>query len=82
MFPFNLINIFPKANKNPDPVFNTNYEPPSPGEIRQVVENLSRCPHCCFLIFDNYWSNEIDHLKSNVCPTCGHDTSLRGSLKG
>ena len=48
------------------------YEPPSPCVIRQAVEKLSRCSNCCFLIFDNYWSNEIEMIDIRVCPTCGH----------
>ena len=59
-------------NKSFEPLFNTKYEPPSPGAIRQSVEKLSRCSNCCFLIFDNYWSNEIEMIDVRVCPTCGH----------
>ena len=44
---------------------------PSPGEIRQSIKNMSRCFHCHFLIFDNYWSNEVQKSNVKVCPTCG-----------
>lgn len=77
MFTFNLLNIleitkFKKVkSKHRPPFFDTRYEPPSPGEIRQTIEKLSRCPNCQFLIFDGYWSSEIEQLDVKVCPTCG-----------
>ena len=72
MSPFNLITLFQKTSKKFDPIFNSSYEPPSPGKIRHAIEKLSRCPNCCFLIFDNYWTNEIEHTQTKVCPTCGN----------
>ncbi len=78
MFTFNLVNllevIVPKKAKQRhfEPLFDTRYEPPSPGEIRKSLEKLSHCSHCHFLIFDNYWSNEIDNKNTRLCPTCGN----------
>ena len=42
-----------------------------PSEIKQSIKNMSRCSHCHFLIFDNYWSNEVERSNIKVCPTCG-----------
>ncbi len=66
----------PKKNKSTlfEPVL-TKYENntfPSPGKIRQSIKNLSRCSHCHFLIFDNYWSNEVEKSNIKLCPTCGN----------
>ena len=44
---------------------------PSPGEIRKSVKNMSRCFQCHFLIFDNYWSSEVQKSNVKLCPTCG-----------
>ena len=79
MFPFNLPNLFGLLNKKTnkskgfEPLYDTRYEPPSPGEIRQVIKKLSRCSNCYFLIFDNYWSDELSHPETKICPTCGHN---------
>ena len=45
---------------------------PSPGEIRKMIKNMTRCSHCQFLIFDNYWSNEAQKSNIKLCPTCGY----------
>ena len=45
---------------------------PSPGEIRKMIKNMTRCSHCQFLIFDNYWSNETPKSNVKLCPTCGY----------
>ena len=71
-----LETLKPKKNKLSffEPLL-TKYENnsfPSPGEIRQSIKNLSRCSHCHFLIFDNYWSSEISKSNVKLCPTCGH----------
>ncbi len=47
-------------------------EMPSPGEIRKMIKNMTRCSHCQFLIFDNYWSSETQKSNMKPCPTCGH----------
>ena len=49
----------------------TNYKIPTPNEIRSEVQNLRACPKCQFLIFDNYWTDEIENKQNKVCPTCG-----------
>ena len=59
-------------SKNFEPIFDTRYAPPSPGDIRQMVEKLSRCSNCHFLIFDNYFSSEVENKSTKLCPTCGH----------
>ena len=68
--------IAPKKSKSKyfEPLFENDHHhnSPSPGEIRQMVEKLSRCSHCHFLIFDNYWSNEIEQVREKLCSTCGH----------
>ena len=65
----------PKNNKSNffEPLL-TKYENdsfPSPGEIRKSVKNMARCFHCHFLIFDNYWSHEVQKSNVKLCPTCG-----------
>ena len=71
-----LIEIL-KQNKSKSNFFEpllTKYENnrfPSPGEIRQSVKNMSHCFHCHFLIFDNYWTNEVHKSNVKLCPTCG-----------
>lgn len=76
MFTLNLINlleiVIPKKTKQRyfEPLFDTRYEPPSPGEIRKSLEKLSHCSNCHFLIFDNYWLHDIDR-NIKLCPTCG-----------
>ncbi len=72
----NILDVldFKKSKKGPDfePLTDTRYEPPSPGQIRKLVEKLDRCSNCYFLVFDNYWSNEVGIKTIKVCPTCGH----------
>lgn len=79
MFTFNLTNLITKKNKKDfEPLIDTsnekfpNYRIPSACQIRKTLHNLSRCPNCHFLIFDNYWSNDIENPKSKVCTTCGY----------
>ncbi len=81
MFTYNLLSMLetlkPKAAKKTNrrdflDIGYEHYTPPPPGEIRKVIENLSRCSNCCFIIFDNYWIDEIENIKVKVCPTCGH----------
>ena len=72
MFTFNyLLNILGVLNQKKD-ISDNYYTPPSPGEIRESIKNLSRCPKCHFLIFDNYWANEIEMSNLRPCPTCGY----------
>ncbi|MBI2995219.1 MAG: hypothetical protein HYY52_00710 [Candidatus Melainabacteria bacterium] len=47
------------------------YEPPHPNEIRKILKKMTHCPHCHFLIFDNYWSKDIENPNVKLCPTCG-----------
>ena len=81
MFTFNLSNVINLLNrkqakqKHFEPLVDTRYEPPSPGEIRQMINKLSRCSNCHFLIFDNYWSPDIEKSNIKACPTCGHNNS-------
>lgn len=69
MFNLNLLNILttliPKLKKQ------RQYEPATPGEIKKIIQNLNRCPNCHFIIFDNYWSDEIGRDNLKICPTCG-----------
>ena len=80
MFPFNLTNVLevikPKMAKSKyfEPLFQNKHEhyiPPSPNEIRRMTEKLSRCPHCQFLIFNNYWASDVENISAKLCPTCG-----------
>ena len=76
MFPFNLLldAVSKKSKvKHFEPLESNveNYRPPSPGEIKQMLRNMSRCSHCHFLIFDNYFSGEVEKINSKLCPTCG-----------
>lgn len=47
------------------------YEPQLPNEIRQKIQNMKRCSNCQFVIFDNYWTDEVENVSLKVCPTCG-----------
>ncbi|MBI3591438.1 MAG: hypothetical protein HY094_08710 [Candidatus Melainabacteria bacterium] len=73
-----LTNVFDLRSKKQikpkyfEPLFDTRYEPPSPGEIRQMVKKLSRCGNCHFLIFDNYWLDDVEKNNIKLCPTCGY----------
>lgn len=48
------------------------YTPQAPREIRKMIKMLTRCPNCHFLIFDNYWSEDVQKNENKVCPTCGN----------
>ena len=79
MFTFNftamLETLTPKkGNKYFEPLIKPyeNYKLPSPGEIRKVIEKSSRCSKCHFVIFDNYWTPDIEKESLKLCPTCGH----------
>ena len=70
-----LETLKPKSKSNFfEPVLNRyeNNNFPSPDQIRQSVKNMMRCTHCHFLIFDNYWSNEVQKSNIKVCSTCGN----------
>ena len=41
------------------------------GPIRAEIEHMTRCNNCHFLIFENYWDNNIEQVDRSVCPTCG-----------
>ena len=64
----------PKKNKSNffEPLLSKHYNLPSPGEIKKSLKNMMRCTHCHFLIFDNYWSNEVQKSNMKVCSTCGN----------
>lgn len=70
MFAFNLLNVL--TNLLPNTTKIKNYSPHSPREIRKMIQHLSRCPNCQFLIFDNYWTNDVEKKELKVCPTCGY----------
>lgn len=44
-------------------------------EIREQISKLSSCPKCHFLIFDNYWTDDIENKTGKLCPTCGFKLS-------
>jgi len=67
MFAFNLLNYEPLTFEK-----YKNYIPQAPREIRKMIQTLSKCPNCNFLIFDNYWSDDIEKNEKKVCPTCGN----------
>ena len=48
------------------------YKVPSPTEIRESIQKMTSCPKCKFLIFDNYWTSEIETIEVRLCPTCGY----------
>ena len=68
MLPFNL--ILSEMIKNAK---SKSFEPleENPGNVKQITKKLDRCPKCMFLIFDNYWMDEIENRKMKVCTTCG-----------
>jgi predicted RNA-binding Zn-ribbon protein involved in translation (DUF1610 family) len=78
MFSFNLLNFYqkPAKSKHFEPLTYEKYKtyiPQAPREIRKMIKSLSKCPNCNFLIFDNYWSDDIEKpVTKNVCPTCGN----------
>ena len=81
MFPFNLLNVLtlvlPKKAKTKyfEPLSQSkhkHYIPPSPGEIRKMTERMSRCSKCHFLIFDNYWTSDVEGVSIKICSTCGN----------
>lgn len=45
---------------------------PTPNEIRNEISNMQICPRCQFIIFDNYWTDEVENVMLKVCPTCGY----------
>ncbi len=69
-----LETLKPKKNKSKmfEPLLSISEHLSSPGEIKKSIKNLSRCSHCHFLIFDNYWSNEVEKSNVKLCPTCGN----------
>ena len=69
MFPFNLLLEKYRQKKS----LSDNFEPlfESKIEIKKALKNITRCSHCQFLIFDNYWTGEIENRKMKVCTTCG-----------
>ena len=70
-----LTEIFkPQKNKSIffEPLLSRHDNMSSPGEIRKAIKNMTRCFHCHFLIFDNYWSSEVEKSNIKLCPTCGH----------
>ena len=60
MIPFNLI-----LN---EVIKNTKLKHFEPLEIQS---NQKHCPKCNFLIFDDYWTGEIENQSVKVCTTCG-----------
>lgn len=81
MFSLNITNIIEtiqtkkKAKKYFGLFYNSktrNYEPPTPEEIRKSIAKLSECPKCHFIVFNNYWGNEIEKASARLCPTCGN----------
>lgn len=61
------------VSKNFEPLEtkNENYQMPSPKEIKDITKRLTRCSKCHFLIFDTYWTDEVESKSIKVCPTCG-----------
>lgn len=45
---------------------------PTPNEIRKEISNMQICPRCQFIVFDNYFSDEIENISLKICPTCGY----------
>ncbi len=77
MFAFNLLTLNKKVEKtkNFEPVSIQKYRqyiPQAPREIRKMIKMLNRCSNCNFLVFDNYWSEDITEKEIKVCPTCGN----------
>ena len=60
-----------EKKNNSKAFFNYKYQPATPKEIKESIKNLSTCSNCHFLIFDNYWTKEINSLSQKLCPTCG-----------
>lgn len=48
------------------------FDVPSPSQIKKEISNMQICPRCQFIIFDNYWTNEIENITLKVCSTCGY----------
>jgi len=75
MFPFNLLlskaNRMSSKNFEPLDMKNKDYRMPSPKEIKDITKRLTRCSKCHFLIFDNYWTDDIENVSIKLCPTCG-----------
>ena len=74
MFPFNLLATKPNKSKN-DSFFKSKsykYTPQGPKEIREMIKTMTKCGNCHFVVFDNYWANEIEKKSIKLCPTCGY----------
>jgi len=52
------------------------YNVPSPKDIRKQIERMSHCPNCHFLVFENYWTDEVEEKNLRLCPTCGYKLSF------
>ena len=69
MFPFYLLlekyRQKKPISKNCEPLFESELE------VRETLKKLHHCPNCQFLIFDNYWTDELEKREIKVCPTCG-----------
>ena len=77
MFPFNLLTPTKESNKSNhfEPLFFTrpsSHKLQTPKEIRDMVNKMTRCGNCHFVVFENYWGNEINQRKISLCPTCGY----------
>ena len=72
--PTKLFSKFKKKNKKLRGIFFPwySYKLPTPNEIRDQVEKMTSCPKCQFLIFENYWTDEIENRSNKLCPTCGY----------
>ena len=74
MFTFNLLNLMQKSTRlnELESILNTNESnTPTPYEIKKSLQELNRCCKCHFIIFDDYWTDEIDRSYQKLCPTCG-----------
>lgn len=71
MLTFSPPKIFQRKKKKSRLLFPSKYKLPTANEIRAQAEKLSSCPKCHFLIFDNYWTDEIENRSTRLCPTCG-----------
>lgn len=70
MITFSPLKLF-LTTKKKKKSFPQDYSVPSPTEIRASIKNMTSCPKCKFLIFDNYWSHDIENGSERLCPTCG-----------
>jgi len=67
MFPFNLLTPTKKSPHRP-----SKHKLQTPTEIREMVNKMTRCGNCHFIVFENYWGIEINQRKISLCPTCGY----------